>query len=310
MDISFAILNDGTAMNWNVDDVPIFVAVVEANGFTAAADALGIPKSTVSQTVRRLEDGLGLRLLDRNSRNLRITSEGETFYRQALLILEQVREADATMAGLTAVPSGRLVAALPLALCQEIVAPRLAEFRTTYPGIELELIVTSRGIDILRDQVDIAVVVGPQSDSDLISKTLYSGRLVWVASPAYLADTPIGERPADLLAHIQMCESRYGLKRMPVHFRGTADHMDLARGITHVNDPLSVRQAVLNGAGVSFLPELYCRRQIADGSLVEVAEAISFDLSASVLSIVYPSRRLMSPKARVFIDFLEKVSRV
>ncbi|MEW5421755.1 LysR family transcriptional regulator [Amorphus sp. 3PC139-8] len=297
-------------MNWNVDDVPIFVAVVEANGFTAAADALGMPKSTVSQAVRRLEDGLGLRLLDRNSRNLRITSEGETFYRQALLILEQVREADATMAGLTAVPSGRLVAALPLALCQEIVAPQLAAFRNAYPAIELELIITSRGIDILRDQVDIAVVVGPQSDSDLISRTLYSGRLVWVASPNYLAANRLGDSPANLVAHIQVCETRYGLKRMPVHYGGEAADIDLSHGVTHVNDPLSVRQAVLNGAGVSFLPELYCRRQIANGSLVEVAKPVSFDLSASVLSVVYPSRRLMSPKARAFIDFLNEICRV
>ena len=106
-------------MRWTIDDVPVFVAVVDQNGVTAAARALGMPKSTVSKALSRLEEALGLRLIERNSRNLRVTGEGETFYRQAVLIMEQVREADAAMAGLNAVPSGRLVAALPPALCQD-----------------------------------------------------------------------------------------------------------------------------------------------------------------------------------------------
>ncbi|MFZ2101669.1 MAG: LysR family transcriptional regulator [Oricola sp.] len=294
-------------MHWNIDDVPVFVAVVEQNGVTAAARALKMPKSTVSKALARLEEALGLRLIDRNSRNLRVTGEGETFYRQALMIMEQVRETDAAMAGLSAVPSGRLSAALPPAFCQEIVAPNLALFRRDYPEIELELIVTGHGVDILRDQVDVAVVVGPQGDSELISKTLFSGRLLWVASPDYLAGNTLGDSPEDLLAHIQICEKRYGLARLPVRVDGEAVHLDLARRVAHVNDPLSVRRAVLGGAGVSLLPELYCRRHLREGSLAEVAGHVSLDLSASVLSVVYPSRRLVSPKTRAFLEFLDRV---
>lgn len=296
-------------MKWNIDDVPAFLAVVEHNGFTAAARALDMPKSTVSKSVSRLEDAIGLRLLDRNSRNLRITSEGETFRRQALLIMEQVREADAAMAGLSAVPSGRLVAALPPAFCQEMVSPNLPAFRRDYPEVVLDLIVTTHAIDVLREEVDIAVVVGPQDDSDLISRTLFSGRLVWVARPDYLETNRLGEGPEALLEHVHLCEKRYGLRRMPVRVHGHLTHIDLTLGITHVNDPLSVRRAVLNGAGVSLLPELYCRQHLREGSLVEVSKHISFDLSASVLSVVYPSRRLMSPKTRVFLEFLERVCR-
>jgi len=294
-------------MKWTIDDVPIFIAVVEQNGVTAAANALGMPKSTVSKALSRLEDALGLRLIERNSRTLRITSEGDTFYRQALLIMEQVREADAAMAGLNAVPSGRLVAALPPALCQELVAPNLASFRARFPAVELDLIVTSHGVDLLRDQVDVAVVVGPQQDSDLISRTLYSGPLIWVASPDYVAANRLGESTDDLVAHIQICEKRYGLARLPVRVDGEATHMDLARGVSHVNDPISVRAALLGGSGISLLPELYCREQLRRGELAEVAKHVSFDLSASVLSVVFPSRRLMSPKTRAFLDFLDEV---
>jgi len=294
-------------MRWTIDDVPVFVAVVDQKGVTAAADALGMPKSTVSKALSRLEEALGLRLIERNSRNLRITSEGETFYRQAVLIMEQVRETDAAMAGLSAVPSGRLVAALPPALCQELVAPNLASFRTRYPAVELDLIVTSHGVDLLRDQVDIAVVVGPQADSDLISRTLYSGPLIWVANPDYLVANSLGNDTDGLLPHIQICEKRYGLARLSVRVDGEAAHMDLARGVTHVNDPISVRAAVLGGSGVTLLPELYCRRQLRRGELTRVAEHITLDLSASVLSVVYPGRRLMSPKTRAFLDFLDEV---
>ena len=296
-------------MKWNIDDVPVFVAVIDQNGFTAAARALDMPKSTVSKAVSRLEEALGLRLLDRNSRNLRITAEGETFYRQALLIMEQVRETDAAMAGLNAVPSGKLVVALPPAFCQEIVSPNLAAFHREHPRVDLDLIVTTHGTDILRDQIDIAVVVGPLEDSDLISRTLFSGRLIWVASPDYLMTCTLGDSPDDLPKHVRLCETRYGMRRVPVRLEGQVAHLDFTRGITHVNDPLSVRRAVVGGAGISLLPELYCRQQLRDGSLVEVYEHISLDLSASKLSVVYPSRRLMSPRTRVFLEFLDRICR-
>lgn len=295
-------------MQWNIDDIPVFLAVVEQNGITAAARALDMPKSTVSKTLSRLEQALNLRLIDRNSRNLRVTSEGDTFYRQALLIMEQARETDATMAGLSAVPSGQLCVALPPAFCQEIVAPNLAAFHRDYPEVSLDLIVTSHSIDLLRDQVDVAVMVGPQEDSGLIAKTLLAGHLVWVTSPTYLTSHPLGDGPEELLEHIHICEKRYGLRRMPMHVRGKVTHLDLARGITHVNDPLSVRRAVLNGAGVSLMPAHYCRAELSDGSLVEVCRHITVDLSASKLTVVYPSRRLMSPKTRAFLTFLDQVA--
>jgi DNA-binding transcriptional LysR family regulator len=294
-------------MKWNIDDIPVFLAVVEQSGITAAARSLDMPKATVSKSVTRLEQALGLRLLERTSRSLRVTSEGQTFYRQAFLIMEQVRAADATMAGLNAVPSGRLVVALPPAFCQEIVSPSLAVFHERYPQVELDLIITSQRVDMLRDQVDVALVVGPQDDSDMVSKTLFSGRLIWVTSPAYARTHRLGKNPAALVKHVQLCEKRYGTRRMPVRVNGHAAQVDLSRGITHLNDPLSVRRAVMSGAGVSVLPWLYCREQIAEGTLVEVGRHIAFDLSASKLSVVYPSRRLISPKTRAFLDFIDDI---
>ncbi|WP_233544923.1 LysR family transcriptional regulator [Pseudooceanicola sediminis] len=308
--MAFRKLNDGGAMKWNIDDVPVFLAVVEKNGISAAARALDMPKSTVSAALTRLEQALGLRLIDRNSRNLRVTGEGETFHRQAVLIMEQVRETDAAMAGLTSVPSGRLVVALPPAFCQERVAPHLAEFRRENSQVELELIVTSRGVDMVREQIDVAIVVGPQNDSDLISKFLVSGPLLWVTTPAYLAAQGVDADLRDPLPHVHICEKRYGQRRMPVQRDGVMGEIDLSHGITHVNDPLVVRSAVLNGAGISPLPEIYCQGPLQDGSLIEVCRNVAFDPAAAKLSVVYPSRRLMSPKVRVFLDFLDRISRI
>lgn len=294
-------------MKWNVDDIPIFLAVVDKNGITAAADFLGIPKSTVSTALTRLEQGLGLRLLERNSRNIRVTGEGETFYRQAQIIMEQVREADATMAGMSIKPSGTLSVALPPAFCQEIIAPKLPLFHESYPEIELELVITTHNIALLRDQVDIVIAVGPLEDSEMISKVLMSGKLVWVTSPEYLSKITLGDCPEDIIPHIQLCETRYGITDLPVQIGNQTYKLDLSHGVTHVNDPLVVRRAVMNGAGISLLPARYCSEQLRDGSLIEINNHMMLDLSASKLTAIYPSRRLMSPKIRVFLEFLEDV---
>jgi len=296
-------------VKWNIDDVPVFVAVVEQRSMTAAAEVLDMPKSTVSTTIARLEKALGLRLFDRDSRSLRITAEGASFHRHAQMILEQVREADATVAGLRADPAGLLTVAMPPAFCQEIVAPRLPEFRAAYPKIDLEILITNSGMGLLRDTVDVAVVVGPMVDSDMVTRTLIAGPLICVASPGWLARHE--QRPGleDLRAQIMFCETRYGLPRMAVHVHGQAQQIDLATGISHVDSPLVVRDAVVNGGGISLLPRHYCRAQIAAGTLVEVYEHVAFDVAASTLSAVYLSRRLMSPRLRVFVDFLAEASR-
>lgn len=295
-------------MKWRIDDVPVFAAIVEQSGITAAADHLGLPKSTVSSALSRLERALGFRLFTRNSRSIRLTAEGETFYRQAQLILEQVREADATAAGLTAQPSGRLQVALPPAFAQEVLAPHLAAFSAAYPEIELEIEVTSHGFDALRGSADVAIVVGELADSDFLSRTLYAGRLIWATSPDYVASHTIDATPEDLRKHVRIVEKRYGLPRMPVHSDGRATHVDLRSGIIQVNAPLVVREAVMGGAGVSPLPLLYCRKPLEQGTLIEIGQSVTFDLSASLLSVVFPPRMQRSPRLRAFIDFVIEIA--
>ena len=291
-------------MKWNLDDVPVFLAIVEQAGISAAARALGSPKSTISAALARLESGLGLRLLDRSSRSLRLTAEGEAFRRQAQLIVEQAREADALMAGLGSAPSGRLTVALPPAFTQDLVAPRLPEFRSRYPAVELEIVVTTHGAALVRDRVDFAVVVGPLEDSELVSRTLLDPELIWVASPQWLQANQLGETLDALQAQIQICETRYAQRRLSVQVNGVDMHMDLSRGIVKVNDPLVVRRAVLAGGGISLLPRQYCERGLAQGHLIQVLPHLRFAQAGSRLTAVYANRRLQSPRVRVFLEFL------
>jgi DNA-binding transcriptional LysR family regulator len=294
-------------MNWNLDDLPLFVAVCDHMNITAAADELGLAKSTISKALTRLEQGIGVRLLERNSRNIRITSEGRVFLEQARLILEQVNEADATMAGLVSEPAGPLVVALPMAFAREIVAPRLRRFYERFPAIELEIVITSHPVDVIRDRIDLAVQVGHLDDSELIARRLYESRLCWVTTPGYLASHGLNGGIESLVPHIRICEKRYGIERFPVRVNGEKRQLDLSRGIIHVNDPIAVRESVLNGLGVTLLPDQYCKRHLDRGELVQVFKHVEFEASASVLTAVYPSRRLLSNKTRAFLEFLVEI---
>ncbi|MBB5321751.1 LysR family transcriptional regulator [Marinobacter oulmenensis] len=294
-------------MKWSIDDAPVFVAVVDTGGITPAATRLGMSKSTVSKSLSRLEDALGVRLLQRNSRNVQVTQEGKTFYQHARRIIEQVDAADAVMSGMTASPSGRLIAALPVAFAREFVAPALPAFHARFPAVELELILTSHTVDIIREKIDVAVVVGALTDSELISLPLYHGRLIWVTTPEYARRHGLGPDSVDPLPHVQICEQRYGDRQVRVNVGKRTQRLNLRDRMIHANDPLLVREYILNGGGVSFVPEQYCRRHLETGELVRVFENVRFQDTAAVLSVIYPERSLMPGKTRVFIDFLREL---
>ena len=156
-----------TFMNWNVDHLPAFVAVAEVGGISAAARRLGEPKSTISRAIARLEEDIGLQLFVRGPRSLRLTHDGSQFYQHAIRILEQVEAASAELAGLSETPRGTLTVALPMAFAREIVGPHLARFQAEYPDIRLNLRIGSGQPDLIRDAIDMAVIVGSATDSDL-----------------------------------------------------------------------------------------------------------------------------------------------
>ena len=298
-------------MNWNVDHLPAFVAVADHGGISAAARHLAAPKSTVSRAVARLEEDVGLQLFVRGSKSLRLTHDGSQFYQHAIRILEQVDAASAELAGLSESPRGRLTVALPMAFGREIVGPHLTSFRAANPEIRLDLRIGSGTPDLLRDAIDLAVVVGAAADSDLVQQKLIETPLIWIASPEVAAGLPPDPDPdPDLLASlVGIVESRYAEGPLALHdLRSDARHqvmLDTAQ-LTQVNDPILVRDLVCAGGGLSFAPDIYCRADLARGALVHLYPDIRIEHQSSLL-LLYPGRRLLPKKTRVFIDFLHEI---
>jgi len=315
-------------VDWNINDIPIFVAVVKYNGISAAAIQLNTAKSTVSRSVSRLEESLNLRLLERNSRQIRMTSEGETFYHHCLQIMEQIENSKAQMAGLTSTPKGRLKVTLPMAFSRSVLAQHLAKFQQAYPEVQLDLDITSHPVNIIQEDIDIAVMIGPLLDSDLVAKRIASTHLVWVSSPAYAEQAQLikaNTKPlqtegdfksllSSIYQHVQLCEKRHGISKLAfainqadaITSKEQKKHvLDLSH-ISHINDPIALKEALLHGAGMSLLPEIYCHDEIKKGQLIPLFQQVKV-LQVSEIYAVYPSRRFISNRVRAFIDFLVEI---
>lgn len=292
-------------MKWNINDVPVFAAVVSKQGISTAAKHLGMPKSTVSRSLNRLESNLGVRLLERNSRQFRVTPEGDDFYKHSLLIMEQVEAAQDRISGFQTEPSGPLSVCFPIAFCREIVKGNLAEFNRRYPQIELDIRVSNERLDLINEGIDVAFQLGPLPDSDMIGTTLYETPLAWVTSKQYLREHPEIKKFSEALKHVRVSDKRY--KRMNFTLKHERQRTALSLNSTmHSTDPLMVREMVINGAGVGLVPEIYCHRAYAEGELVRIHQDYIVDPATTVVA-VYPSRRLMSEKARLLIDFLKEL---
>lgn len=292
-------------MKWNMADLPVFVAVVEKGGISAAARSLRMPKSSVSRFIQRLEDDLQIRLLERNSRQMRMTSEGEVFFKHCQLVMEQIEAADAHMNGLTHTPSGELTVSLPMAFSRLVVAGHLHRFSQQYPDVQLKVQVTPGTVDLIGEHIDLAVQVGELPDSELIAVPLFETHLAWVASPEHSSAQQGFTSVSALLEQVRICEQRYNARPLPVRFQGERHKVTIDAAI-ETTDPIMVRDTVIAGLGVGLMPYLYCREAIASGQLIEVGREFAVEEVAKA-SAVYTSRRMLSAKTRLFIEFLREL---
>ena len=294
-------------MRWKLDDLIVFRAIVDSGGLTAAGRMLGIPKSTVSSVLQRLESDIGLRLIERTARTVRVTHEGQALYLHATRILDEAEEADATLAGLKTRPSGRVSLAVPGAFCREFIAPNLGLFARQYPEIGLDIAITSHSVDVAGGEFDLAVVVGEQEDSSLAQRKLFAGELIWITSPEYACRFSLGRSTTTFDEHVKICEARYANRPIEIHDSGKAGKLHLRQTVIRVNDPLSVRTAVIEGLGVSFLPARYCGDQLRKGHLVHVWQDVQIDREASQLSVIFPGRKLLAPRCAAVLSFLDEI---
>lgn len=282
----------------DLNEMTIFVKVVESGTFTGAARALELPKSTVSRKVAALEERLGIRLLQRTTRKVSLTELGAAYFERCARVVQEAEEAERVVSHSQAAPRGRLRISAPLEGA-EWVGAAITDYIGRYPEVEVELDLTNRYVDLVEEGFDLALRGGALADSTLIARRLNTSRMVVCAAPEYLARHAEPTTPQALKGH--HCLLHGG--REPFHFSGP-------RGIATItlhprfgaNNLNVIRDAALAGLGITILPDTFCRRELADGRLVELLT--EWSLPEGGLFAVYPSPRHLTPKVRTFLDFL------
>lgn len=283
-----------------LSDLRAFIRITDFMSVSAAARALGLPKSGVSRALARLERDVGVVLVDRSTRHMRLTDAGAHFRPHALRVLNDVDEAGAALEGLGNVPAGSLRVSLPFTIATALVAPMLPAFMARYPQVRVVLAVENRLIDMPAEPADLVIRVGPLVDSDLVARRLLVSETWLCASPSYLAARGTPGRAADLTGH-----SLISYHDRPTAYRDDASadaaHVELPPAIA-ISDAAALLPVVLAGAGIAHLPDFLVRTLVAEGQLVRLRPTIARE--HSVIHALYPSHRSLSAKVRVFIDAL------
>ncbi len=285
-----------------VDAMHLFARIVERRSFTMAAQDLELPRSTVTDVVKKLEARLGVRLLERTTRQVRPTLDGEAYYQRCLAIVAEIEEAEAAFTG--AKPSGLLRVDVHGTLARHFMLPGLPAFLERYPNIQLRIGEGDRYVDLVREGVDCVLRVGKPTDSSMIGRQIASLQEGTFASPGYLAKYGTPGTPDELGAHrmIGFVSSATG-GVLPLEFQGNgaSQQLTLPHAVSVAGADIYVAAARL-GLGLIQVPRYRVQDELANGSLVDVLT--DFPPERSPVYVLYPQNRQLSPRVRVFIDWL------
>ncbi len=280
----------------------LFARIVERRSFTLAAQDLDLPRSTVTEVVKKLEARLGVRLLERTTRQVRPTLDGEAYYQRCLAILAEIEEAEAAFTG--AKPTGLLRVDVHGTLARHFMLPGLPGFLERYPGIQLRIGEGDRYVDLVREGVDCVLRVGKPTDSSMIGRQIALLEEGTYASPAYLRQRGTPATPDELQAHamIGFVSSASG-SVIPLEFRvnGTLRQLALPQAVSVAGAEMYVALARL-GMGLIQVPRYRVQEDLVNGSLAEVLAG--YPPSPSPVYVLYPQNRQLSPRVRVFIDWI------
>jgi DNA-binding transcriptional LysR family regulator len=290
------------------NDMAAFVRVVDAKGFSAAAAHLGLTPSAVSKLVTRLETRLGVRLLQRTTRALRLTEEGEVFYAAAQRIVREIETLEAQVAGQSGTPQGLLRVTTSLAFAAHQLAPVLPEFLARHPLVQLDLLPTDRVIDLVEEGIDVAIRIGRLADTSFMARKIGEDKRLICAAPSYLARHGTPRRPEDLARHnCLVSNERAHLNRWPFKIDGAIVEVEVG-GRVAVNDGELQMQMALQGVGLVRLTRLTLAQAVRSGAVVRLLEEFSADEPVAIHA-VYPHRRHLAAKVPAFVNFLiEKFS--
>ena len=282
----------------------VFVQVVDAGGFTRAADLMQLPKASVSTMVAALEKSLSVKLLHRTTRNVSVTSDGAAYYERCLQILSDVREAEESLSTNRASPRGRLRVDCSTAIAADIIIPALPDFFARYPDIALELGCGDRPVDLVEEGVDCAIRGGTLPDSSLVARRIGVLQFITCAAPGYLATRSAPQHPNDLASHrcINFFSSKTGKIFEWDFVRGDETIVTGTPSNLAVNDSVAYLRAGLAGLGILQAPGYAVERHLASGALVALMP--DWVTSPLPVNVVYPQNRHLSAKVRVFVEWV------
>lgn len=285
----------------DLNDLEVFARVVEKAGFSRAARELGVPASTVSRRVSRLEESLGVRLLQRTTRKMHLTEAGRTYFEQISLALRQIQSAEEGLRQVQGAPRGLI----RITTVEEPFIERvLFEFLQAFPEVSLEIDKSHRRVDLVAEGYDLGIRAGVLADSSLVAHRLLSSGPILVAAPEYLARRGVPTSLTDLRNHDCVILGTTTTAAIWQLGSSEAPLRVSVSGRVAVNSFGSAVEACAKGLGVGMFPEGFITSWLESGQLVQVLPDVAAQRTG--LWIVHPSRTLMSPAVRGLIDFVKE----
>lgn len=286
-----------------LDSLVIFATVVKANNFTNAAHALGLTPSAVSKQISLLEDRLGVRLLNRTTRSVSPTEAGQLFFNRCNRILDDLEEAEHMVKDLDTSPKGTLKITATPTFGRTMLMKIFSEFLREYPDVNFDLILADKGLDLVREGIDLSIHLGSLQDSRLVARPVARQNVIMVATRQYIERHGAPSSLEDLNNHHMLMVSGidYAEPRWIKRFIKDAKLQDKERRFT-VNDLDTMCEACLHDMGVAALPTYMIQAELDSGRVVHVLPEVVFP--KRTIHIVYPENRYLSAKSRAFIDFM------
>lgn len=282
----------------------LFVRIVELGSFTKGAEDLELPRATATHAIQQLEKRLGTRLLQRTTRQVKPTPDGEAYHQRCVRLLADLEEADTAFGQSAASPKGKLRVDLQETLARHYLLPHLGEFCTRYPDIELEIGLGDRLVDLVREGVDCVLRAGSPRDSSMVLRHVADQPQLTCASPAYLAKYGVPGSLDELPRHraVNFLSSATG-RRLPFDFIVDGQPQTvLMKGSISVRHADAYLACCLAGQGLIQIPRYHVQAELADGRLQEVLAP--WCPAPMPLSLLYPHSRQLSPRVRVFVDWV------
>lgn len=288
----------------NLNDIQVFMAVVDAGSFIAGGHAMGLSRSAAGKAITRLEERLGTRLLNRTTRALSLTDEGREFYQRGLQILASVDDAEASVAGTKSTARGVLRLTVPAAFGRLLLLPLLAKYLAAWPDVQVEMSFSDRLADLVDEGFDLAVRMGVTApDTRLVSRVVAKYQTVLCASPTYLAKH--GE-PRDVDALVGHDCLLFSSRNQKQSWRLRDDQgiwvKAMGRSRLRLDNGEAIRDAALSGLGIAYLPDFLVNEELATGRLKQVLTGVEGEEVRIVT--LYPNKRLLEPRVRRFIDLM------